>query len=249
MVCVSVTNGGRIMKKTLLCIFLSTLLILGVFQFPIRGTITDTTLNTHEEQRNQYNGFLDVTFTAGKYTITSLPNGRSELSMAGYGNLLTPGHPMLPTKTFFVGLPPGCTLDTIELLEEKTTQVPGRYTLQNAPKVWSDYRRTIEKNQDEHLSLTTEIYPADLYEYLGPSHLRKYSLARIRFSPMTYYPESQTLLLHDHITLRLHYKPTDTVSDVLLSDTAMDDVAADLIYNYATISRLLSSTRTKTTDL
>jgi len=233
------------MKKILLCVFLSTLLVLGVFQFPLRGSTTDTTIKTPEENRNQNNGFLDVTFTAGKYTVTSLPSGCSEISMSGYGNLLSPGHPMLPLKTFFVGLPPGCIVDTIELLEEKTTQLPGQYTLQNAPVVGSDDGRIIEKNQDDFLSSSTEKYPADFYEYLGPSHLRKYSLARIRFSPMTYYPESQTLLLHDHITIRLHYLPTDTVSDVLISDTAMDAIAADLIYNYATISTVYQASEQK----
>lgn len=228
------------MKKTLISVMISTLVIFAAFNLSVHGeTIEKKQISLkYDEQQNQ--GFLDVTLRAGEYSIINTPSGFSEISMVGYGNLLISGSPLLPTKTFFIGLPPGCVVKTINLLEEITTQLPGKYHINTALSISPDDRTTQEKNQPEMTS-STGGYPAETYEYLGMSHLRKYSLAQIRFSPMTYYPESSTLFLHERITLRIYYETNTELSEELLSDTAMDDVAAKLIYNYPSINAYYQS--------
>lgn len=227
-----------IVKKTVICFCACMLLILGTAQFPVGGSISQPLIQTPTESATD--GYLDVTFTADDYTITYLADGSLEIHMSDYGNLLIPKHSMLPTKTFFIGLPPGCIATSTELLSEKTIELPGTYTLRNAPVMDSD-DDTQDPNDDTE-SEPAEAYPPTIYEYLGMSQLRKYSLAMIRFSPMTYIPTSGSLFLHEHITIRIYYTVVETLSDVLLSDTAMDDIAAEVIYNYDSICTYYTAT-------
>ena len=61
---------------------------------------------------------------------------------------------------------------------------------------------------------------------------------------MTYEPVRGVLILHERITLRVHYQIEEKLSDVLLSDTALDAVAAQTIYNYEDIVEYYQGTET-----
>lgn len=231
------------MKKTIICTFSCMLLILAALQFPVNAETNQTTKNTKGYNLDT-TGILDVTFTAGTYTIHSLTDGFYEISMHDYGNLLESGKPMLPAKTFFVGLPPGCTVTSIDLLEKTTKNLPGYYTLRPTPSI-STYGIPSEKQTtNDDTSKSTDAHPPEIFEYLGMSELRKYSLAMIRFYPLTYQPARGRLTLHESITLRISYKATEELSDQRISDTTMDDVAATIIYNYKAIARLYKGTET-----
>jgi hypothetical protein len=222
------------------------LMIISAFNLPTTAKITEK--ETPYPHSNQYTTqeFLDITFYAGDYSIINLASDVSEISMEGYGNLLTSGHPMLPSKTFFIGLPPGCKAKSITLLTQQTTKLPGEYQLRTAPSVSPDIEaQHQEENQPDHTSTQSACYPAESYEYLGMSELRKYSVALIRFSPMSYNSDSNTITLYNQITLRVFYVHAKDISNELLSDTAMDDLAAELIYNYQSISIYYQATSPK----
>ena len=66
-------------------------------------------------------------------------------------------------------------------------------------------------------------------------HLRKYSFALVRFSPVSYIPSEGKLIIYSYITLRINYNIIKEISNEHLSDTVMDDVAAEIIVNYPSI--------------
>ena len=50
-------------------------------------------------------GNLSITFDFGPYRIINLQDGQQFIKLEGFGNLLVPGKPMLPSKGFMVALP------------------------------------------------------------------------------------------------------------------------------------------------
>lgn len=89
------------MKNKIIGIFVYTLLIIG-FIIPC-SAITIENLNNNIS----ISGSFLITLHAKQYKINNLENKQAEILMQGYGNIITPGEPVLPVKTFFVGLPPG----------------------------------------------------------------------------------------------------------------------------------------------
>jgi hypothetical protein len=209
------------------------LLLLGAIPISSNDQTNEDNVTILENKNIIHNSFFDVTLAATEYTINTPASGFSEISMTDYGNLLQSSQPMLPTKTFFIGLPPGCVARSIELITIKTTELPGSYQIQLAPSLSNDEKTSEEENKNIDSSVSP--YPPAIYEYLGMSHMRKYSLALIRFSPMTYDLSTGTLFLHQRITLRIHYTVSEKLSDTQLSDTAFDPLAAKIIHNYENI--------------
>ena len=214
------------MKNKIICILICTLLITTVAPVAIGKNL----LNPKKELSSA--GSLIITLQAGKYSINNLENEYTEILMEEYGSLISPGEPTLPSKLFSIGLPPGGKALSIELINLESEDIPGVYHIK--PGLPINEIKNNDINTDIYNS--NKPYPANTFEYLGMSQMRKYSLAMIRFSPITYYPASSKLVLHKSITLKISYEITETISDVLLSDTAMDDVASDLIYNYYSIA-------------
>jgi len=175
--------------------------------------------------------FLQIKLESGEYRINDLENGYKEIIMEGYGNLITPGEPSVPSKTFYIGLPPGGKVKSIEIINVDSEEIPATYQI--TPSL-SINEENIETNKEIYNS--NNPYPNNVFEYLGMSQMRKYSLAMIRFSPVTYYPAIGKIVIQKSITLKINYETTEQLSETLLSDTAMDDVASDLIYNYDSIS-------------
>jgi len=125
---------------------------------------------------------------------------------------------------------------SVDLLLENCEVVAGSYNIRPAPPVFGDENTEVNWEVNTEIYSSTGPYPSKVYEYIGMSQMRKYYLAMIRFSPFSYYPADDKLVLHNSITLRISYKIVEEVSDELLADTVMDDVASELITNYNSIA-------------
>jgi hypothetical protein len=214
------------MKDKILSILICMLLI---------GTIAPLVNGEHfiNPKKNPLSeGYLIITLHAGTYTIHTVENGKTEITMENYGCLITPGQPVLPSKLFYIGLPPGGNVVSIELINVESKDIPGVYQITTGLPITDGQSNAI----DTATYTSNKPYTTNTFEYLGMSQMRKYSLAMIRFSPITYYQENGKLVLHNSITLRIHYEIIEQISDILLSDTAMDDIASKFIYNYQSIA-------------
>ncbi len=213
------------MRNKIICILICTLLIATIAPAALGKDL----INPREELPSA--GSFVITLQAEKYSINDLENGYEEILMEDYGVQITPGEPSVPSKTFYVGLPPGGRVTSIELVRIDSEEIQGFYKIKPGRSI-----------NDENTEINADIYnsnnpyPTTTFEYLGMSQMRKYSLAMIRFSPITYYPASGKLVLHESITIKINYENTEEISDVLLSDTTMDDVASGFIYNYHSIA-------------
>lgn len=177
---------------------------------------------------------LFVTLEAAPYNIIDYADGKTEIDMDGFGSILISRYPKLPSKTFLVGVPPGAEVVSVKLVNVDCEVIPGRYDIISVPSA-SNNVDDVRFKIDEEIYFSSDSYPSDICEFLGMGQLRKYSFARVRFCPMVYSPSNGELILYKEITLKIEFRSIYDISDELLSDTVMDDVASEIIVNYPSI--------------
>ena len=217
-------------------------LFIGISIFP---DISSKTINLNLDEKTLYTSLgstdqdeevqsLIVTLESASYRITTSDGEKTDITMEGYGYTLIPGCPKLPSKIFLIGVPPGGEVISVELISEKHEMIPGSYNIVPAPPVSNDIG-TVEYEINEEIYSSLIPYPTSVFEYLGMGQLRKYSFARIRFSPISYVPATGKLIIYKDITLKIKYNIVKELSSEFLSDTVMDDVASEIIVNYPSI--------------
>ena len=180
-------------------------------------------------------GDITITLEAGQYEVHQVGE-YSVIEMEGFGSIISPGEPNLPAKIFLIGLPPGAEAVSVDMVASEYAELPGEYHIMPAPPIVSlQENEEVKWGENEEIYSSEKAYPFSPYEYLGMGQMRKYNFARVRFCPIAYYPASNKLGSYQSITLRINYKITQLVPPELLSDTVMDDVASEIIFNYASM--------------
>ena len=67
------------------------------------------------------------TIVSGSYEIVDAGDGYQEIQMEGFGQLLDPGKPKLPSKVFDIAIPPGVKVDSVEVTGVEFTELDGTY--------------------------------------------------------------------------------------------------------------------------
>ncbi|MCX6666362.1 MAG: DUF2341 domain-containing protein [Euryarchaeota archaeon] len=184
-----------------------------------------------EVKNDEKQGSLLVKLEAKPYKITENEKVESEIEMEGFGSILVPGCPKLPSKTFLIAVPPGGNVVSVDVVSENHEAIAGLYHIIPAPPIFND-KDIIENTIGENGYSSSDPYPSNVYEYLGMGQLRKYSFAQIQFSPIVYTPATGELQIYKELTLKITYEIGKKLSDEALSDTVMDDIASDILVNY-----------------
>ena len=220
------------MKKKILGIFVCMLLIATAFS--VIGLAEDDKIKAVTTLAEKESRSLIVTLESELYTITTSFDDKTEINMIKYGSILVPGNPKLPSKIFNIGVPPGGEVVSIELISENHEVIPGSYNIVPAPP-FSNGVDTMKYDVNEEIYSSLDPYPTTVFDYLGMGQLRKYSFARVRFSPISYFPISGKLKIYKEITLKIDYKIVKELSSELLADRTMDDIASEIIINFQSI--------------
>ena len=214
------------MKIKFYCLIVFLMLITSAMIVP-----TSSKSNKKNVFYNEENSLI-VVLEANDYEIREYDSEHFEIIMDDFGSNLNEGYPMLPMKTFMVGVPPGANVKSIEILHDETEKVTGDYLIRPSPGFTSlnNYLdKPISKNE---IYKSDEEYPSSFCEFIGMTQMRKYNIAQIRFSPFNYIPNTEKLILHKKITVKINYEITKKVTDELLSDNVFDDIASSMIVNY-----------------
>jgi len=194
-------------------------------------------------------GSIQVTLNANKYQIKNSDLNHFDIEMEGFGSSLIPGKPILPYKIFYVGLPPGAEVESVEIICKKTEKIPGQYNIRLSSQPIGDIANDVNDEINIDAKFLKEPYPSKIFEYKGMSQLRKYKLAVIGFYPFILDPSTNQLVLNKQITLDINYKIVENEDKVTLADTAMDDLAKELIVNYDDIAQFYYATPLNTKTL
>ncbi len=169
---------------------------------------------------------ISVTIPIGTYEIQRAENGY-DISVEGYGRLLVPGKPNLPSKIFSVAIPPGARMVELNYEIGQAVVLPGTYDVRPArlPRVIGDedpsvYQRDIMRYEENLESVydKDDPYPEAAVEFVRAAGFREYNLVDLRVTPFAYNPLSGRLTYFPEISVQLSYE--------LASDAAAQDRVA-----------------------
>jgi hypothetical protein len=215
-------------KKISNIIFVVFLLLCQSFLFSIvslGGDISNSEITLLNE-----NDSIVITIESNKYFFDNSEDSL-EISMEGFNSLLVPGYPKLPLKNYFIGIPPGCKVKSYRIIDETFETIKLDNDLLDVP--------IVEKLDNDYQNF--DHFPLDVVNFLGMSQFRKYSIAKIKFTPIIYYPNLDEIKIYKKLTIELNYEIEINISSELLSDDVGEDIANQIIFNYPSIKPLYES--------
>jgi hypothetical protein len=155
-------------------------------------------------------GVLSVSIPAGTYTVTHTERG-DEISAEGFGSLLVPGKPLLPSKIFAIAIPPEAELLAVSYAAGDGVVLPGTYEVPPAPlprvigredpAIYEKDRALYRENLNSAYG-SDVAYPPEVVETIRTSGYRKYNLVDVRVSPFAYRPLSGSLTHYPEVTVQ-----------------------------------------------
>jgi len=192
---------------------------------------------------SSHEGTITVAIPVGQYQIKKIGQSH-EITIEGYGRLLIPGKPNLPSKIFSIAIPPGAMVLDVQFGTTNSVILPGTYTIAPSvlPRVIGEENPTLsnrdqqqyEQNYQSTYGQNTP-YPSSIGEVIGTGGYRKYNLVDVRVTPFVYYPLSGSLTYYPDITVTVRYtypqgfSSTDVMSDSL---PKTEQIAKETIVNY-----------------
>jgi hypothetical protein len=182
-----------------------------------------------------------VTIPVGEYEISATPQG-ARVAVEGYGSLLIPGKPKLPSRIFAIAIPPGAVVIDVSYDAADAVVLSGRYRVPSAPLTRvigepgagvSDRRQRIYEQNHDAVYGSDDAYPADVAELVRRAAYRKYNLVDVRVAPFSYHPRSGRLVFHPQIIVHVDYAMPDRPSGVIVDDLVRtEEIARQIVVNY-----------------
>ncbi len=184
---------------------------------------------------------VSVTIPVEMYEVTDTERGH-ELAVEGFGYLLVPGKPALPSRIFAVAIPPGAKVAQVTFDAGEGVLLPGTYQVPPAPlprvpgdedpALYAADRARYEKNYDAVYG-SDEPYPRNVVEFVRAAGYRGHNLADVRVTPFTYHPQSGRLTYHPEITVHVRYTLPETAPAVIVDNLVRTErIAREIIVNY-----------------
>jgi hypothetical protein len=184
---------------------------------------------------------VSAAIPSGAYRITPTQAGH-EIEMDGFGALLTPGKPVLPSKIFAIAIPPGAEPIALTVTSDEPIMLPGTYDVPPAslpqvigeenPALYARDRAMYDRNYNA-VYARDEVYPATVAKFVRTARYRAYDLVDVRVTPFGYRPLSGRLMYYPKITVHVHCamrkRPSSPPQDNL---PRTERVAEEIILNY-----------------
>ncbi len=184
-------------------------------------------------------GTVTFELTLPAYEITRDDAGFDVIAVPGFVLSTAPGEPMLPHRVYNVAVPPEADPDSlqVEIVEQSVTTLAGPYNLREG----TPYEISVADGGDAGgtppaYAMARAADSADFVTLLPPGQLRKWRFARLDFAPFRFDAETGELTVATRVSVRITYSADMVLSaadSALLQDDVMDDVAAELLDNYA----------------
>jgi hypothetical protein len=188
------------------------------------------------------------------------------IEMEGFGYLVVPGKPMLPSKNFLIALPPGAKLKSVEVNGIGAEQLPGIYRVTPSPPILplsgtpqyqellSELQREWQENNQTAYT-TDQPYPGVVGKLKNSGTLRKYSYVSVTFCPFSYHPQSGRLVHYRAAQISVEYDlPSPGSAEARQVeeskwDNLADEKASRLFVNYEEMKGLYQPAGSKPATL
>ena len=167
-----------------------------------------------------------------------------EVTIEGFGRLLVPGMPGLPSRVFSVAIPPGSVVKGVTFEPGMGRTLPGTYRVPpvGLPRIIGNedpqlLARDMRASEENRLAVygSDEPYPRSVGEYLGRAGYREYQLLDVRISPVQYHPLSGRLIVFSEVTIRVDcIVPAGGSENPAVIDRSpgTEAVAREIVVNY-----------------
>jgi len=179
------------------------------------------------------------------YEIVSDDRGQAFVEVPGAIQNDKPGAPVLPVFNLKIALPPDVDMKSVkvEWLDKGYNELPGMVPLRHGDEVLADYDDELGKIRAPYMtraeilnqSNDQAIYPASPVWLEGIETMRKWIYADLHVYPFGFNEEEELLAQTNPITITITYNRTGVMPDYLASDTFMDDLAKEILNNYADV--------------
>ncbi len=204
---------------------------------------------------------LTIDVSAGQYQIVN-KGTEQMIEMEGFGYLMVPGKPMLPSKNFLIALPPGSRVVSVEVQGIRAEQLPGDYRIIPTPPILpladaAHYRELVNElrsewyDNNQMVYSDDQAYPSVRGKLNSLGTLRKYSYVSVSFYPFSYHPQSGRLV-HFHaaqINIRYDVPSPGTAEAQQVEESKWDNLADEkasrLFLNYEAMRGLYQPTGSK----
>ncbi len=184
---------------------------------------------------------INIAIPVGDYEITSSQQGQ-EVSVEGYGSLLVPGKPKLPSIIMAIAIPPGAVYDGVDFDLGKGVALTGTYEILPAPlpRVIGEEDPVLrqrdlqryERNFKEAYE-SDNAYPANVVEFVRTAGYRRYNLVDVRIAPVQYHPVSGRLIFYPNIKVDVRYSLSAAPRSVMVDFLPRTErVAEGIVANY-----------------
>jgi len=182
-----------------------------------------------------------VAIPVGQYEISATRQG-ADVAVEGFGSLLVPGKPKLPSRIFAIAIPPGAEVTGVTCDAGEGVVLPGTYAVPPAPLtrvIGKEHpgisARRLRMYQENHDAVygSDDAYPAEVAELVRRAGYRKYNLVDVRVAPFAYHPRTGRLVFHPQITVHVDYTLPGRVVEVMQDNLQRtEQVARQIIINY-----------------
>jgi hypothetical protein len=160
------------------------------------------------------NATISVNIPAGDYSIRQVDD-RQSISVEGFGRLLVPGKPNLPSRIFAIAIPPGAEVVDVTFDAGTGVELDGTYNIEPTrlsrvidsedPVLYEQQKLTYEANH-ESVYGSDNPYPEKMVEYLRSAGYRGYNLVDVRVTPVLYQPKSGRVVYYPNIAVKVTYR-------------------------------------------
>ncbi len=156
---------------------------------------------------------IDIAIPSGACKVARDREG-DDIRLDGYGSLLVPGKPKLPSKVFSIAIPPGAVYAGLDVDLGEGVELPGTYEVspsplprvigEENPAIHAERVRVCEANRQVVYG-SDDAYPARAVEFLRTSGYRRYNLVDVRVTPFAYRPVSGRLVQYPNVRVGVKY--------------------------------------------
>ncbi|MHC4081452.1 MAG: C25 family cysteine peptidase [Planctomycetota bacterium] len=180
-----------------------------------------------------------VAIPVGQYEISATRQG-ADVAVEGFGSLLIPGKPKLPSRIFALAIPPGAEVIRVTYDAGDGVVLPGTHKVPPAPlprvigeqDPGAQRLRMYQQNHDAVYG-SDEAYPSEVAQLVRRAGYRKYNLVDVRVAPLAYHPRSGRLVYHPQITVHVDYAPPSREVEVMDDNLERtEEIARQIIVNY-----------------
>lgn len=164
--------------------------------------------------------------------IRAWDDGRSRLSLDGFGPEALPGHPALPSKFVFVAVPEGARV-TVRSRALEPREFSG-IKLTPQPALVSDGPGGVARldySEDKDAYARVGYLPPAAAELVAQEPLRQTTVARIRINPVQYDPAGRRLRTFGKIEVKVDWEAPHGTGEPVF-DPAFDRALSSMILNY-----------------